>query len=911
MTRCESCGREAQGQKYCSNCVKEDGSLKEFDQVAQLLADELVGSQGLHSKAALEVAKSILPKHPAWEHVGKKQEKKRQVWKYILIGGIIVSLAVTSIVAFRLGKKESEEAMTEHNLPKVAVSPFEDIEEKLIDDETLVYEMRCPGDQKLNSLDGQFLMFRSLEGSEYSQKWKMYNFDITNLAGYPFEPSSIETRTMLANMESPLVFHKNTGAGTVNWLYIPKEGKITGLPMGGLRDFRFGDYYVYYKRHGKPFTDDYKGMSIVAINLKTQDQFTIEPQGTSFILIGGGKRYIYFQDFASEKIKKYDLVERKSYQVDIEGGGIWAREEANDRYIVFIDIEFEEDGEVSKYKTSVLDTVLNKTVILSEKTSDAIKLTNPKNLEETIIGWTENADDEKTSIKYVSARNFNEVKTLEIPEGKSAVLEGITQNCIIWSHGKGPLKGRYQDLNGIKNTPTGSDLWVYNFKENKHYMLESEKRQGLLYSDNFIAWEKYQGSKNDQFYNICVAEIPPQKVENWEAESEGESPVENIVEHKQDGFSVYELACKGDQEIKRVEGPIMTIMSLEKKDPWIEKRYIFNLEKRKGALLEEEAPSNEALRVLDDMPWSYIWSKSSSESSYYYSYSPKSGKVSDLGKGEWASGSNVSVLKGNVFWNPKDKTIKKTMIFDPLTGKSEAFTEMQRVSLSFVDSFGDNNPNIIFNLASGKGKDYKNEIWSFNTVTKKKSKIFDNVGNSWGSSAGSTYLTLEPDMHMGDFFVIDLRDGKQFRCEKNYTKKPQNYNGRVISKGTTPEETYIAWPYPVEKNGKTLHTIAYANIPTLEKKGELSFLVLPDKLKESVGMIDFCGDNLLYSYGDISHSREDNTKVFAFNLKTQKTFEVGMVNRNSLKMSGNTIYWTRQIGRRNKQGTNIFFATLP
>jgi len=73
---CKSCGLDflnpedhALGDvhnEYCTYCTNPDGSLKSYEEVLALIAEEFVESQGIDKEAAKEMAREVMAKLPAW-----------------------------------------------------------------------------------------------------------------------------------------------------------------------------------------------------------------------------------------------------------------------------------------------------------------------------------------------------------------------------------------------------------------------------------------------------------------------------------------------------------------------------------------------------------------------------------------------------------------------------------------------------------------------------------------------------------------------------------------------------------------------------------------------------------------------------------------------------------------------------
>jgi hypothetical protein len=53
---------------YCIHCAHPDGTMKNYDEVLQGMADFLVHSQGLDKNAARKIAAELMDSLPAWKN---------------------------------------------------------------------------------------------------------------------------------------------------------------------------------------------------------------------------------------------------------------------------------------------------------------------------------------------------------------------------------------------------------------------------------------------------------------------------------------------------------------------------------------------------------------------------------------------------------------------------------------------------------------------------------------------------------------------------------------------------------------------------------------------------------------------------------------------------------------------------
>lgn len=52
---------------YCKHCAKPDGSMQNYNEKLESMSNFMVQSQGMDKNAAIEVAKTIMHKLPAWK----------------------------------------------------------------------------------------------------------------------------------------------------------------------------------------------------------------------------------------------------------------------------------------------------------------------------------------------------------------------------------------------------------------------------------------------------------------------------------------------------------------------------------------------------------------------------------------------------------------------------------------------------------------------------------------------------------------------------------------------------------------------------------------------------------------------------------------------------------------------------
>ena len=196
--KCQSCGRQSGQEKYCNQCTNESGNLKTFEEIAQNLTEYFVETQGFDREVAKSAAIGVMSRQPAWERKIEREERGKDMrMKTFLIVTAVVFTVVGAGIAYWMGTKtKADDSIKFNNFSKLPQAPFENIEKSKVDMFD-VYEMKCPADQKLVELDGDYLTMKSLEGSEFSPDYQLYTYNTAAKTGYKFVPESLATRTQL------------------------------------------------------------------------------------------------------------------------------------------------------------------------------------------------------------------------------------------------------------------------------------------------------------------------------------------------------------------------------------------------------------------------------------------------------------------------------------------------------------------------------------------------------------------------------------------------------------------------------------------------------------------------------------------------------------------------------------------
>ncbi len=190
MKKCASCGKIIKGEageKYCRNCVDENGNLKSYEQVSENLAKYLRDTQGLDARASINAAKAIVSSQPVWEKKqgvyfeGDMKRSRRLVVSLIVIIALILAGIGINFYENFLGNKE---------LPLLSGGESQKVNTRNVGD-VRVKELMLPGSQncpkQLYEHDQNIICFTSPRFSKsgnWLKKTDLYGFNTHNNHGF-------------------------------------------------------------------------------------------------------------------------------------------------------------------------------------------------------------------------------------------------------------------------------------------------------------------------------------------------------------------------------------------------------------------------------------------------------------------------------------------------------------------------------------------------------------------------------------------------------------------------------------------------------------------------------------------------------------------------------------------------------
>ncbi len=586
MMKCQSCGRQSES-TFCKDCANDAGELKRFDEIVESLIGYYVETQGFDTEVAKSVAIEILSRQPAWEKKIKKEERTRANFKKmsIVFMAIVVALTSGGIVYWLTSAKPAKSIVTYQNISSKSVSPFDNIIEKEVNG-LQVFEIRCAGDQQLCQLSDNILTFKSLEGTKKSLYYKLFNMDLDHMLGYPFVPSSLETRSMLSLMNDylilPNIFKDNKKS---NWVYSPDKGLLHEIE--GDLSMNKGDYCLI---------DDYNHFEIY--NLRTDNKKEIQKKG--FIdskAIVGGKVII----MDGNDLLIYDIDAGKLESKISNTPMVHYLKHVSSRYLpletslaLYGESHQKDDKSVERSEASRLASI-EKRISNNINVFDAETLrfidTSFNNVLDFLI--TDSMDltntwmyyrkyDNNRSITYCYNLATNTVQTVQT-DGDVIYPIATTDRFLVFSKCFNKYSTISQDdLTKIVPEETLFDLWLFDPISKKIWKLEDKIVDNIMVSNQYISWVKWSGEGNDQYFNISFAQTPPQRandkiidkseskatiesrqvgnIELSEVNQVGDqSPfvvnVDNRLSNNHNGYLFYQtfISDKGDYQIKKVD----------------------------------------------------------------------------------------------------------------------------------------------------------------------------------------------------------------------------------------------------------------------------------------------------------------------------------------------------------------------
>lgn len=243
----------------------------------------------------------------------------------------------------------------------------------------------------------------------------------------------------------------------------------------------------------------------------------------------------------------------------------------------------------------------------------------------TIICWSSdkvgiknpnNKNDDLASINFICMNNPDVVNTVPIPSGyedKDMYPIGLSSNLIAWDCYRHNYRS-CTDNAWNAGTVLIWDLWVYDIANDINLQLDSKNCDTVLVDGWKVAWEKYAGKDNEQFYNVKYADLFFDD-ENGRVGTVNGKTKFTQVELMKEPIKITELRVKGEQTTKindylYVSGDDNFLLPIQTAGGLMQYS-LFNLKTDKFARLKKDDPDlptvldGNSVEWMSDFNWDF------------------------------------------------------------------------------------------------------------------------------------------------------------------------------------------------------------------------------------------------------------------------------------------------------------------
>ena len=486
--KCQSCGRQSGQEKYCNQCVDEKGNLKTFEEIVQNLTEYFVETQGFDREVARSAAIGVMSRQPAWEKKVKHDDARKSIKtriKMILIA--IVFIIVGAGVSFCINLWDDGVYYYNSNLKEN--NPFSNIE--IVERDNLKFcELRCPYDQKLVSIDGDYVTFKDLKGSLYSPIYDHYVYNMDDEYGAKIDTSSTFFKTMMENKKNGIFFDEKYYDLRKIWHYNPVTYQIS--PFKGS-----------FKNRSKKFLMTFALNKLYIFNQETEKVVSDVSVANSDCITALSDQFYFFED----RIKKNFKLTRfdgSTFEFPIDKKPIKAF--ANNRYALTLC----NDSNFTDYLIC-FDSRTGKALQIAEGSINNTVISQGNSPEKTVVAWhySERIPGEarkyKQGIRFVRMSKPNRVESLYESFDQNPVPLAVTDQYMLWDY-RDPWRTNTRDK-WVDGAVTSYGLRFHDFFDGRETVLEANGCDNVVVDGWNAAWEVYRGKENKEFFNIKMANL--------------------------------------------------------------------------------------------------------------------------------------------------------------------------------------------------------------------------------------------------------------------------------------------------------------------------------------------------------------------------------------------------------------------
>lgn len=891
--KCQSCGRQSGQEKYCTQCTDEKGNLKTFDEIAQNLTEYFIETQGFDREVAKSAAIGVMSRQPAWERKIEREERGKDMrMKTFLIVTAAIFTVVGAGLAYWMGTKtKADDSIKFNNFSKLPQAPFENIEKSKVDMFD-VYEMKCPADQKLVELDGDFLTIKSLEGSEFSPDYQLYTYNTAAKTGYKFVPESLATRTQLMSKGSGLVFEKSnsgtrTDSRTVTWHYSPDNGTLKTLK--GIMVKQYGKTVLVCASSGLKAIDSLTGT--VKLEIPGEDSYSSAISDNFMVYHDSKINKIVIHWFNGKKI----YLPHPAMVMDVV---------ANNDYVI-VNRGGQKEISTTCYYASTGDVIWKKGYL------EGISISPVDQDGNSVVCWISSRpnpqkkdvkdDEDLGEVSYIRMSSPDVVNTVPIPSGyedKDMYPISLSSNLIAWDCYRHNWRST-SDSGWNSGTVLIWDLWVYDIANDINLQLDSKNCDTVLVDGWKVAWEKYAGKDNEQFYNVKFVDLFFDDENGRVGTIDGKTKFTQ-VELMKEPIKITELRVKGEQTTRindylYVSGnenfllPIQTVGGLMQYS-------LFNLNTNKFARLKKDDPDlptvlgGNSVEWMCDFKWEFDDSGNSQFKQFYTSYDSSSKKFSD---------DRLEQMK------PKYGHEKKSAwVIDSKGNKKTVFTSQYQIHAVYQQKIEKNNYLIItiydnsYRLSGIHVYDCGKDSIVYSDQSGYKCSPLTNLCGK--------YLSYQ--LSLDRWKTVDMETGKIVRIDKEL--------GKAFPQNALPDISPLS---PKEAADQTLFTRLDGEYITIKATDYLNGnFDKGTKMKTKISKDEGCTpiDDHRYIVWDVKN-RSNRDKTIAYGTLTLLDDATGMRVKlsdnyvvGSFQNFGDFICWTINRGRKDSQYANVCYAKI-
>lgn len=916
--KCQSCGRQSQG-KYCTQCTDENGNLKTFEEITQNLTEYFIETQGFDREVARSAAIGVMSRQPAWEQKIKNEQTINTNKLKIVIAVTVFIVAITSggLVYWFSSAGMVVSKVTYGNAMPKPISPFDDIVEKEVDG-LQMFEIRCPGDQKIIELSNSMLMFSSLEGTKYSSKNNLYSMDLERMQGYPFEPASSEIREMFKQSDlrvfSTYKTNSNAGYWSYFWVYDPYEGESKLIEEDVIA---YNNKYYIYKD---------KRLSIFALEIKTGKQTRL-PYLRSFF----NSAFVNENSFIYSTHDNYEIINletgEKKKTIIPSGYSIIG---GTKRFIVISAVKPSQktkQGPLFVYNSSAeklvkIDDVYSGTPVIAEQSnSSEIGMS---------IFYLKQDDKTKKLGTYSKSIFYQDEKPILISSPDEVVYPAYaTDKCLVYTKRRNVAVGKWYNKPDDEKALT--DLWVRDLGSSRDYQLEADGVDRIYVSSGYLAWTKWDGSSDNQFFNIRVAKLPPQIIDSIDYDSEGNAPYDKLTKTIIGNLEIVEMKCKGDQtfnlpnslypsvyqtnesfesiiddDICYFNQTASDVIEIRQYDPNLplQSLYLFDLKTESGVKVEMN--NSNTKRFLDDHKMSVEWTDSSSiimEPSciYNYDYFERVFKTIDAKE---LSNLRSQSLKKYKSIRKEDRNGKTAIIYND-TSKDHEITVLDKNVEDVFISFPKKGESVV-EVKTSDGEAGFDVSYYYIDILEAKATLLG-TGLTMILDSNSRYILIKNFLKMSALQLFDKKTKEFLSIDPNLKPVIGDLSSCVINDAVVPEDLVFSWPYPEMIGNKLTYGIAYSKLSDISTNPKVAGIKNVDG---DVSLVECLGDWILYTQANMGRSASGKVMLYGYNISTGETATLHDNFSSSITTLGDTIVSNSNRGFSGGQFNNICYIKI-